>query len=360
MKVLLTGIAGFIGFHLARRLADRGDEVLGVDNLNEYYDVSLKHDRLSELGLDAAGSPVTPGGGATAGRGPSWQESRRYANLRFRRLDLADAEAVGDLLAAEEPEIICHLAAQAGVRYSLEAPFEYVTANLQGFLSVLDAARRSPPRHFVYASTSSVFGLNGRLPFSPHHPAEHPVSLYAATKKANEMMAHAYGHVFDVPTTGLRFFTVYGPWGRPDMAPIKFAGAISAGKPIDVYNYGDMRRDFTYVDDIVEGILLVLDRPPQRDPDWDRTGADPASSSAPYRVYNIGNGSPVGLMDFISALERELGREAEKNFMPMYAGDMVETWADTSDLEALGYRAKTPVDEGVARFVEWFKDYYGA
>ncbi|MFW5729022.1 MAG: NAD-dependent epimerase [Spirochaetota bacterium] len=356
MKVLITGIAGFIGFHLARRLAERGDQVLGVDNLNEYYDVSLKHDRLGELGLNA-GASAASARGATDAR--SCRASRRYPNLRFRRLDLADAGTVADLVASEQPEIICHLAAQAGVRYSLEAPFEYVTANLQGFLSVLEAARRTPPRHLVYASTSSVFGLNGRLPFSPHHSAEHPVSLYAATKKANEMMAHSYGHVFDLPTTGLRFFTVYGPWGRPDMAPVKFARKIAAGEPIDVYNYGDMRRDFTYVDDIVEGILLVLDNPPERNPDWDRTEADPASSSAPYRIFNIGNGSPVELRDFISALEQELGREAEKNFKPMYAGDMAETWADTSDLEALGYQARTPVDEGVARFVEWFRSYYG-
>jgi UDP-glucuronate 4-epimerase len=347
LKILVTGAAGFIGYHLTKRLAERGDTVVGVDNINDYYDVGLKYGRLAELGIEV---PDAPAGSEVAAL-----QSSRYKTLTFRRMDVGDAAAMRALFEAEKFDYVCHLAAQAGVRYSIDAPFEYVDANMHGFLSVLEAARAAPPTHLVYASTSSVYGLNGALPFSPHHGADHPVSLYAASKKANEAMAHAYSHVFGLATTGLRFFTVYGPWGRPDMAPIKFARAISNGETIDVYNNGEMRRDFTYVDDIVEGILAVMEHPPAADAGWDAEAADPASSAAAYRVYNIGRGEPVELMDFIGALERELGVEAKKNFLPMQPGDMVATWADTRDLEALGYRPRVSIDEGVRRFVEWFK-----
>lgn len=347
MKVLLTGAAGFIGFHLAKRLTERGDTVVGVDNLNAYYDVSLKHGRLRELGFEAAAEDGGPGAGPLT--------SSKFGALTFRAMDVADAGALAKLCEAERFDVVVHLAAQAGVRYSIEAPFEYVEANMRGFLSVLEAARAAPPRHLVYASTSSVYGLNGTLPFSPHHGADHPVSLYAASKKSNEAMAHAYSHVFGLPTTGLRFFTVYGPWGRPDMAPIKFARAISRGETIDVYNNGEMRRDFTYVEDIVDGIIAVMQHPPAAEPAWDARTADPAASAAPYRLLNIGRGEPVELMTFIAALERELGREAKKNYMPMQPGDMTATWADTTELERFGYRPRVSIDEGVRRFVEWYK-----
>jgi UDP-glucuronate 4-epimerase len=347
MNVLLTGMAGFIGFHLARRLAERGDTVAGVDNLNAYYDVELKHARLAELGIRA------PEHGGEA-------ESSRYDGLRFLRRDIGEAEAMASLLADHRFDYVCHLAAQAGVRYSLDAPFEYVDANMRGFLSLLEAARGAPPKHFLYASTSSVYGLNRKLPFSPHDGADRPVSLYAASKKANEAMAHAYGHLFDLPTTGLRFFTVYGPWGRPDMAPIKFARAITRGETIDVYNNGEMRRDFTFVSDIVEGILAVLENPPARTGPDSNAVDDPSTSPAPYRILNIGRGEPVELMDFIRALERELGTEAKKRFLPMQPGDMVATWADTSGIEAFGYRPTVSVDEGVRRFVQWYREYESA
>lgn len=340
MKTLVTGAAGFIGYHLARRLAEAGGEVVGIDNLNEYYDVALKHGRLSELGIKrvAAGE----------------SRSERHENLRFIRMDISDADAVRSLFERERFDRVCHLAAQAGVRYSIDAPFEYAEANMRGFLSLLEAARGAPPRHLVYASTSSVYGLNGTMPFSPHAAADHPVSLYAASKKANEAMAHAYAHVFGLPLTGLRFFTVYGPWGRPDMAPIKFAKAISQRQSIDVYNNGRMRRDFTYIDDIIDGMVVVLDNPPTMQPGWDGEQADPASSSAPYRILNIGRGEPVELMYFIRALERAFGHEVEKRYLPLQPGDMVSTWADTKDLEALGYRPQVSIDEGVRRFAEWY------
>jgi len=357
VKILVTGAAGFIGFHLAGRLAERGETVVGIDNINDYYDVGLKHGRLAELGIEVPDAkPGRGSGGAATGSPVPAVRSSRYETLTFRRTDCADADALRVIFEQERFDYVVHLAAQAGVRYSIDEPFEYVEANMRGFLSVLEAARAAPPRHLVYASTSSVYGVNGVLPFSPHHPADHPVSLYAASKKSNEAMAHAYSHVFGLPTTGLRFFTVYGPWGRPDMAPIKFARAISRGETIDVYNNGEMRRDFTYVDDIVDGILSVMEHPPESDPGWDAEAADPATSRAPYRVYNIGRGEPVELMDFIGALERELGRSAVKNFMPMQPGDMVATWADTSDLERLGYRPRVSVDEGVRRFIEWFNE----
>ena len=296
---------------------------------------------------------IRPGAGGAAG-------SSVYPNVRFLQRDIGEVAAMAELFAEERFDYVCHLAAQAGVRYSLDAPFEYVDANIHGFLSLLEAARAVPPAHFVYASTSSVYGLNSRLPFSPHHGADHPVSLYAASKKANEAMAHAYSHLFDLPTTGLRFFTVYGPWGRPDMAPIKFARAITRGETIDIYNNGEMRRDFTYVADIVEGILTVLENPPARTQPDPNAGDDPSTSPAPYRILNIGRGEPVELMDFIRALERELGTEAKKRFLPMQPGDMVATWADTGELEAFGYRPRVSVDEGVRRFVEWYRAYESA
>jgi UDP-glucuronate 4-epimerase len=363
LKTLITGMAGFIGFHLARRLAARGDDIVGIDNLNDYYDVSLKHARLRELGLAVGNGadskrPQVSGERATSLSAPL--QSARHQNVVFRHMDVADSSALRGLMETERFDLVFHLAAQAGVRYSIDAPFEYIDANMGGFLSVLEACRAAPPKHLVYASTSSVYGLNGSMPFSPHTGANHPVSLYAASKKANEAMAHAYSHVFGLATTGLRFFTVYGPWGRPDMAPIKFARAITRGETIDVYNEGRMRRDFTYVEDIVEGLLIAGEIVPTADPSWDAQTADPASSSAPYRVYNIGRGEPVELMDFISALERELGKEAQKNYLPMQPGDMVATWADTSDLRSHGYTPKVSINEGVRRFVEWFRQWDGA
>ncbi len=332
--VLVTGAAGFIGFHLARRLLDRGDAVVGLDNLNDYYDPALKRDRLAQLeGCDG---------------------------FTFVRLDLEDREGVDALFRRFRPSRVVNLAAQAGVRYSIENPWSYIDANIQGFMSVLEACRHHGVEHLVYASSSSVYGLNTRMPFSVHHNVDHPVSLYAATKKANELMAHTYAHLYGIPTTGLRFFTVYGPWGRPDMALFKFTRAILAGEPIDVYNHGRMRRDFTYIDDIVEGVVRVLDRVPEPDPDWSGDAPDPGSSPAPYRLYNIGNNTPVELMEFIAAIEAALGRTARKRFLPMQPGDVPATYADVDDLvRDVGFRPATPLEEGIRRFVEWYRAYYG-
>ncbi len=354
MKILVTGAAGFIGFHLTRRLLADGHDVVGLDNLNAYYDVELKHRRLAELGVS-----IDP----AAGGWTSFQ-SDSAPSFRFIRGDLQDAAALAELAGAEGFSVVCNLAAQAGVRYSLTDPFAYTAANIEGFLSVLEACRAHPPAHLIYASTSSVFGLNRAMPFSPHHVADHPVSLYAASKKANEMMAHSYSHLFGLPTTGLRFFTVYGAWGRPDMALFKFTRSMLAGDPIDVYNHGRMKRDFTYVDDIVEGIVRLLDKPPEPGGaptgSWDASDPDPAGSSAPYRILNIGNGAPVDLMEFIGALEAELGIEAQKNYLPMQPGDVEATWADTTDLEALtGHRPQTTIREGVRQFIAWYRQYHG-
>jgi UDP-glucuronate 4-epimerase len=336
MKILVTGIAGFIGFHVARALLARGDRVLGVDNLNDYYDVQLKRDRLAAL-APAAGQP-----------------------LETVELDIADAAALRSLVADERPDAVIHLAAQAGVRYSLENPHAYTHSNINGFLAVLEACRHHPVKHLVYASSSSVYGLNAHMPFSVHDNVDHPVSLYAATKKANELMAHSYAHLYGLPTTGLRFFTVYGPWGRPDMAYFLFTRAILEGKPIKVFNGGDMARDFTYIDDIVEGVVRVLDRPATADPDWSAAAPDPGSSCAPYRVFNIGNNQPVRLLDFIEAIETALGREAVKDFQPMQPGDVSTTFADIDALGAwAGYRPATPLAEGLAQFAAWYRDYYG-
>jgi UDP-glucuronate 4-epimerase len=334
-KVLVTGTAGFIGNFAALRLLDRGDEVVGLDNLSPYYDVELKKARLARL----------------TGR-DGFTEAR---------IDLEDRDAVADLFARERPERVINLAAQAGVRYSLEAPHSYVDSNLVGFLNILEGCRATGVEHLVYASSSSVYGTNTRMPFSVHEGVDHPISLYAASKRANELMAHTYSHLFGIPTTGLRFFTVYGPWGRPDMALFKFTAAILAGRPIDVYNRGEMQRDFTYVDDIVDGVVRLLDKVPEINPDCTGEAPDPASSgTAPFRIFNIGNSRPVELMRYIGVLEDCLGRTAEKNMMPMQPGDVAATWADVDDLkEAVGYHPSTPIEVGVARFVDWYKDYYG-
>jgi UDP-glucuronate 4-epimerase len=340
MTVLVTGTAGFIGYHVARALLDRGETVVGLDNFNPYYDVRLKEARAAGL--------------------------RERAGFTEIRLDLADGAGVRDLFAAYRPRRVIHLAAQAGVRYSLENPRAYVDSNLVGFFNVLEAARAHPPGHLVYASTSSVYGANTVQPFSPHHGADHPMTLYAATKRANEAMAHSYAHLFGIPMTGLRFFTVYGPWGRPDMALFLFTRAMLAGEPIKVFNNGDMVRDFTYIDDIVAGILALADAPPAPRPETAGTpGAprtlDPATSPvAPFAVHNIGNGRPVALMTYITVLERTLGIEARKEMLPMQPGDVPGTWADIADLtEVTGYAPETPVEVGVGRFVDWYLSFYG-
>jgi UDP-glucuronate 4-epimerase len=333
-KHLVTGAAGFIGFHVSRRLLARGDEVVGLDNLNDYYDVQLKRDRLRQL----------------AGQ----------AGFRFLPADLADRGAMERLFEDETFDAVIHMAAQAGVRYSLENPHAYVDSNLVGFMNILEGCRRQGTRHLVYASSSSVYGANTRMPFSVHHNVDHPVSLYAATKKANELMAHTYSHLYRLPTTGLRFFTVYGPWGRPDMALFKFTRAILAGVPIEVYNHGQMRRDFTYIDDIVEGVIRVADRTPEPNAGWSGDAPDPGTSSAPYKIYNIGNNQPVELLQFIEVLEKCLGKKAEKKLLPIQPGDVPATYADVDDLMAdVGFRPATPITEGIARFVAWYGEYYG-
>lgn len=334
MKILITGAAGFIGMHVAERLLARGDEVVGVDNLGDYYDVSLKRARLARL----------------------------VSSKRFRHVndDIADRPAMAELFSTEKPDAVINLAAQAGVRYSLQNPHAYVDTNLVGFVNVLEGCRHSGVKHLVFASSSSVYGGNTRMPFSEHDNVDHPVSLYAASKKANELMAHAYSHLFGIPSTGLRFFTVYGPWGRPDMALFLFTKAILEGRPIDVFNHGRMQRDFTYIDDIAEGVMRILDCPPVAKSDFDKSAPDPASSWAPWRIFNVGNHQPVDLMAYIDALERALGVTAEKNFLPMQDGDVPATYADTADLLAVsGFVPATPIEEGVRRFVEWYRHYYG-
>lgn len=333
MKILVTGAAGFIGMHSSLRLLARGDEVVGLDNLNDYYDPSLKEARLARL--------------------------QPHAGFRFVRGDVADTPAMLALFERERFDGVIHLAAQAGVRYSLVNPHAYVQSNLAGFVNILEGCRHHGVGHLVYASSSSVYGGNTRLPFSEHDAVDHPVSLYAATKKSNELMAHTYSHLFGLPTTGLRFFTVYGPWGRPDMALFLFARAIAEGRPIDVFNHGDMMRDFTYVDDIVEGVIRVLDRPASANPDYDPALPDPATSNVPYRVFNIGNNQPVRLLDYIAALESSLGQTAEKRFLPLQLGDVPATFADTSLLdEWVSFKPATSVAVGVTRFVDWYREYY--
>jgi UDP-glucuronate 4-epimerase len=333
MKVLITGAAGFIGSALALRLLARGDQVIGLDNLNDYYDPGLKRARLAR-------TTAEPG----------------FTDLR---VSLEDRPAVAELFAEHRPEAVVNLAAQAGVRYSLENPHAYVDTNLVGFMNVLEGCRHHDVKHLVYASSSSVYGSNTRMPFSVHDNVDHPVSIYAATKKANELMAHTYSHLYRLPTTGLRFFTVYGPWGRPDMALFLFTRRILAGEPIDVFNYGKHRRDFTYIDDIVEGVVRALDRIPEPNPDWSGDHPDSATSSAPYVLYNIGNNRPVELMHYIEVLEGCLGRKAEKNLLPLQPGDVPDTYADVQDLvRDVGYQPTTSVEDGVARFVAWYREYY--
>jgi UDP-glucuronate 4-epimerase len=333
MKVLVTGAAGFIGFHVARRLLDRGDEVVGLDNLNDYYDVTLKQARLGLI-LD-------------------------HPKFSFVKLDLENRAGIAALFAEHKFDRVVHLAAQAGVRYSLENPHAYIDSNIMGTLNILEGCRHHPVKHLVYASSSSVYGANTHMPFSVHDNVDHPLALYAASKKANELMAHSYSSLFSIPTTGLRFFTVYGPYGRPDMALFYFTKSIIEGKPINVFNYGKHRRDFTYIDDIVEGVIRTLDRAALPNPDWDSANPDPGSSRAPFRIYNIGNSKPVELMDYIAVIEKRLGKKAEKNLLPMQPGDVPDTYADVQALvDDTGYHPDTPIEVGVARFVDWYLDFY--
>jgi UDP-glucuronate 4-epimerase len=334
MKILVTGVAGFIGMHLSKRLLERGDEVVGIDNLNDYYDVQLKHDRLKQLdGFD---------------------------KFTFIKMDMADREGMAALFKEQQFNRVMNLAAQAGVRYSLENPLAYVDSNLVGFANILEGCRHNKVEHLVYASSSSVYGSNTDMPFSVHDNVDHPVSLYAATKKSGELMAHTYSHLYDLPTTGLRFFTVYGPWGRPDMSPSLFAGAILRDEAINVFNEGKMQRDFTYIDDIVEGVIRVIDKIAEPSESYDKSSPDPATSYAPYRVYNIGNNEPVQLMEFIETIENAVGKKAEKNMMGMQDGDVVATYADIDALvAAVGFKPATPLKDGIQKFVDWYKSYHG-
>ena len=333
MNVLVTGAAGFIGYHVSRRLLERGDEVIGIDNLNDYYDPTLKEARLTLL--------------------------REFPSFRFERIDIAGADAMAKMFETHRPARVVHLAAQAGVRYSLTNPSAYTQSNVTGFLNILEGCRVTDVEHLVYASSSSVYGSNTRQPFSEQHNVDHPVSLYAATKKANELMAHTYAHLFEIPCTGLRFFTVYGPWGRPDMALFKFTRGILADEPIPVFNEGRMVRDFTYIDDVVEGVVRVLDHTAAPDPQFNPDDPNPARSRAPYRVFNIGNNNPVQLLEYIAVLESELGKKAKIDFLPIQPGDVPSTMADVTELEAaVGFRPMTTVRQGIAAFVKWYKDYY--
>ncbi len=333
MKILVTGAAGFIGMHLSKRLLERGDEVVGIDNLNDYYEVQLKHDRLKQL--------------------------EDYDKFTFIKMDMADREAMAALFKEQQFNRVMNLAAQAGVRYSLENPLAYVDSNLVGFANILEGCRHNKVEHLVYASSSSVYGSNTDMPFSVHDNVDHPVSLYAATKKSGELMAHTYSHLYDLPTTGLRFFTVYGPWGRPDMSPSLFAGAIMRDEAINVFNEGKMQRDFTYIDDIVEGVIRVIDKVATPNESYDKSLPDPATSYAPYRVYNIGNNEPVELMEFIETIENAVGKKAEKNMMGMQDGDVVATYANIDALiEAVGFKPATPLKDGIQKFVDWYKSYH--
>jgi UDP-glucuronate 4-epimerase len=333
MKILVTGAAGFIGFHLSKKLADNGWNVVGLDNINNYYDIKLKLDRLENL--------------------------KSYSNFKLFKLDLVERESIKNFFSDEKFDFVVHLAAQAGVRYSLQNPYAYVDSNLSGFLNILEGCRHNTVKHLIYASSSSVYGANTKMPFSVHDNVDHPVSLYAATKKANELMAHTYSNLYKIPTTGLRFFTVYGPWGRPDMALFIFTNKIVQGKPIDVYNNGKMRRDFTYIDDIVDGIFKLIPIIPEPNPAWNGSKPDSATSFAPYRLFNIGNNQPVELLRFIEIIEDKLGKKAIKNFMPIQPGDVPETYADVDDLiQVAGFKPNTPIEEGIGKFVEWYKGYY--
>jgi len=342
-KILVTGAAGFIGFHLSKRLLDDGHIVIGIDNLNNYYDPKLKEDRLAIL--------------------------QKYNNFTFYKIDISDRPAIEQFFASLNLEhrtlnveqfYIIHLAAQAGVRYSLENPYAYIDSNIYGFLNILEGCRRHTPKHLIFASSSSVYGLNTKMPFSVQHNVDHPISLYAATKKSNELMAHTYAYLYNIPITGLRFFTVYGPWGRPDMAYFSFTKAIMEDKPIKVFNYGRMQRDFTYIDDIIECVVRIFNKIPKPNPNWDRKNPDPGSSYAPYKLYNIGNNNPVELIKFIEILENNIGKKAQKNMLPMQPGDVPITYADIDDLmKDVGFKPTTPIEEGIKRFVEWYRRYYG-
>jgi UDP-glucuronate 4-epimerase len=335
MKVLVTGSAGFIGSTIVLRLLERGYKVIGIDNHNDYYDPAIKEARLARFA--------------------------NHPNYTHLRIDLADRKAIEDCFVHHKPQRVVNLAAQAGVRYSIENPLAYIDSNIVGFAHILEGCRHNGVEHLVYASSSSIYGANTTMPFSVHHNVDHPLSLYAASKKSNELMAHTYSHLYNLPTTGLRFFTVYGPWGRPDMALFKFTKAILAGEKIPVFNYGKHRRDFTYIDDIVEGVIRVLDQPAQTNPNWSGARPDPGSSAAPWRVYNIGNNSPVELMDYIAALEKALGKMAEMDMLPLQPGDVPDTYADVTDLvEQFHYKPATPVEQGVANFVAWYRDYFRA
>ncbi len=334
-KILVTGVAGFIGFHLAKKLIAQGDYVIGLDNMNDYYDVNLKQARLNQL--------------------------LKHENaFEFHKLDLADNQSIQELFETTKPEIVVNLAAQAGVRYSLKNPHAYAQSNVVGFLNILEGCRHHNVKHLVYASSSSVYGANTTMPFSVHHNVDHPLSLYAATKKANELMAHTYSHLYGLPTTGLRFFTVYGPWGRPDMALFIFTKAIFEGRPIQLFNNGNMERDFTYIDDIIEGVARVIDNIPEGNPNWSGDHPDPATSRAPYRIYNIGNNSPVKLMYFVEVLEKAIGRKAIKEMLPMQPGDVPATYADVDALvQDVGFKPATPIEVGIERFVQWYREFYG-
>lgn len=348
MKILITGTAGFIGFHLANYLIKRGDTVVGLDSINDYYDINLKYNRLETAGIPKTEIAYN-----------KLVNSVKHKNYAFIQLQLEDKANLEKLFAEQQFDKVCNLAAQAGVRYSLTNPDAYINSNIVGFLNLLECSRHHNIKHLAYASSSSVYGLNGKSPFATSDNVDHPISLYAASKKSNELMAHTYSHLFKVPTTGLRFFTVYGPWGRPDMALFLFTKAILENKPIQVFNNGNMVRDFTYVDDIVEGVVRVIDNPPAGKQHWDAAHPDPSTSTAPYKVYNIGNNNPVRLMEFIEAIETHLGKKAEKELLPMQPGDVAATCADVQDLVAdLNYKPQTKVTTGIKNFVEWYRDYY--
>jgi len=347
MKILITGAAGFIGFHLSQKLLERGDSVVGLDNINDYYDINLKYARLNELGVDRA---------TILDNQVVQSLSKKFS---FVKMDLKDREAMDKLFKNEQFDAVCNLGAQAGVRYSIENPNAYIDSNVVGFMNILEGCRHHGVKNLSYASSSSVYGLNKSQPFKTTDHTDHPVSLYAATKKSNEMMAHTYSHLYNISTTGLRFFTVYGPWGRPDMAPMLFSDAILNDRAINIFNHGNMSRDFTYIDDIVEGIIKVIDNPAKSNPQWSANQPEPNSSSAPYRIYNIGNNAPVNLMEFISEIEVSIGKVAKKNFMEMQDGDVESTYADTSGLISdFNYKPFTPLSKGVNEFVRWYKDFY--
>lgn len=340
MKILVTGTAGFIGFHVTKKLLDEGYTVVGLDSVNEYYDIKLKLGRLSMLGIK------------------NFENSNVYGKFSFHKIDLFEREKISRLFEENKFDIVIHLAAQAGVRYSLKDPLSYINSNIHGFFNILECCRENIPSHLIFASSSSVYGLNSKIPFSTNHHTDHPISLYAATKKSNEMMAHSYSHLFRIPCTGLRFFTVYGPWGRPDMAYYSFTKKILVGEAIDVYNNGDQMRDFTYIDDIVKSITLLMKKPPEHNFPFDSVNSNPAVSSAPYRLFNIGNNNPIKLMDFIEAIEKAIGKKAILNFKPAQPGDVQNTFADVSDLKKIiGFQPKTPIEEGLKHFVKWYKEF---